>query len=269
MKKHKFKDGDGVLSTSTTREQRAEILKYAYENGYEVYFETWREEEGYISYDDTICFDGDCFIGCDDSEVTNPMSYPEIMTKINPEWLIGKKCKGFTFKSTDSLPYSDNMNEYVGKVGEIKVVKGEIFKLKFEDDFWIYPLSEIHKHLIDEDNLFDFETNIEIQTNKSKYFDLQEEIFQECKDIGKKKNSDYAEDNDPYKNFRKCETIGVSTEKGILVRMLDKISRIDNYIDNGELKVKDESIKDTIIDIINYSTLLYGVIKERQEENER
>jgi hypothetical protein len=31
MKKQEFKKGDGVLSTNTTKEQRAKILAYAYE----------------------------------------------------------------------------------------------------------------------------------------------------------------------------------------------------------------------------------------------
>jgi hypothetical protein len=152
MKKQEFKKGDGVLGTNTTKEQRAEILKYAHENGYNVYTGVWTEEDGYVSSFENICFNGKYFMGYDDSHVTNPMTYPEIMIKINPEWLIGKKCKGFKFESTSDFNYSPDMDDYIGKISEIKRIdfKGNIL-MKFDDDFWVYPLSEIHKHLVLED----------------------------------------------------------------------------------------------------------------------
>jgi hypothetical protein len=85
MKKHEFKKGDGVLGSNTTKEQRAEILKYAYENGYDVSKAIWNEEDGYISSFENICFNGRCFMGYNDSVLRNPMTYPEIMTKINSQ----------------------------------------------------------------------------------------------------------------------------------------------------------------------------------------
>jgi hypothetical protein len=85
MKKHEFKKGDGVLGSNTTKEQRAEILKYAYENGYKIYKSTWNKKEGYISRNEAIGFDGEDLIGYNDSVLRNPMTYPEIMTKINSQ----------------------------------------------------------------------------------------------------------------------------------------------------------------------------------------
>lgn len=70
------------------------------------------------------------------------------------------------------------------------------------------------------------------------------------------KNSDYASDSDPFQNFRMVENNGLcSVEKGILVRMSDKMQRITNLI-SREAKVKDESIMDTLSDLRNYANIL-------------
>ena len=46
-----------------------------------------------------------------------------------------------------------------------------------------------------------------------------------------------------------------STEAGIVVRMTDKLSRIANLI-KQDAKVKDESISDTLLDLMNYANIL-------------
>ena len=56
-----------------------------------------------------------------------------------------------------------------------------------------------------------------------------------------------------------------TTEKGILVRMLDKMSRLSSFTDSGEFMVEDEKLQDTIIDMINYSILLYAYIQSKSE----
>jgi hypothetical protein len=78
------------------------------------------------------------------------------------------------------------------------------------------------------------------------------------------KTKDYATIDDPYRNFRMSESVGVSVEKGILVRMCDKLSRIGNLIENDHNSVKDESIEDTLIDIMNYSNILLCYIQEKR-----
>ena len=80
------------------------------------------------------------------------------------------------------------------------------------------------------------------------------------------KNNDYAmaQGGDPYKNFRLCEQLGIcSVEKGILVRLCDKMSRICNLIES-EGKVKDEKITDTLIDLANYAVILKCWIDEKK-----
>jgi len=83
-------------------------------------------------------------------------------------------------------------------------------------------------------------------------------------ELTKAKNHDYAKGDDPYKNFRLVEQLGIcSVETGILVRMCDKMSRIANLIDT-DAKVKDESIADTLIDMANYANLMKCYREEKK-----
>lgn len=85
-----------------------------------------------------------------------------------------------------------------------------------------------------------------------------------------RKNHDYAGagGEDPFHNFRQVERMGIcSTETGFLTRMTDKISRIQSFVEQGVLQVKDESIEDTLIDLANYSILMAGYIKSKKEDN--
>ncbi len=78
------------------------------------------------------------------------------------------------------------------------------------------------------------------------------------------KNQDYSgATGDPYANFEATQFLGISPIQGILMRMTDKLSRVSSFDARGELKVKDESVEDALIDIINYSVLIGGIINEK------
>ena len=67
-------------------------------------------------------------------------------------------------------------------------------------------------------------------------------------------------------NFTRVEKLGITdTKRGFMVRMTDKISRLITFLDTGEYKVADEKIEDTVLDLINYSVLLYGYIQDEKE----
>lgn len=105
---------------------------------------------------------------------------------------------------------------------------------------------------------------------KQEYFSFSRELFNECLEISVKKNQDYTGDSeDPFSNFRSVEVLGIKTEEGFLTRMMDKMKRISSYIQKGELSVKDESIMDTLRDLINYSSLLAGYIKSNHIEKKK
>jgi hypothetical protein len=73
------------------------------------------------------------------------------------------------------------------------------------------------------------------------------EITEEMQELCKRKNSDYgASVNDTYKRY------GLVS---YLVRMEDKINRVRNLVLNKNQKVEDEKIRDTLMDLANYSIL--------------
>ncbi|AIY89919.1 nucleotide modification associated domain-containing protein [Geoglobus acetivorans] len=94
------------------------------------------------------------------------------------------------------------------------------------------------------------------------------QIFTECLEIARKKNRDYAGNRSPFHNFELCERLGIcSLEEGILVRMTDKMSRIANLL-KKEADVRDESIEDTLKDLINYSAILIAYLRTTRENND-
>ena len=87
-------------------------------------------------------------------------------------------------------------------------------------------------------------------------------------EICKAKNQDYSGGGDVYafNNFVMVEHKKVcSTEAGFLVRMEDKMMRVNNLLRNGDNAVKDESIQDTLLDLANYSILMAGYIQSKQQ----
>jgi hypothetical protein len=81
-----------------------------------------------------------------------------------------------------------------------------------------------------------------LEINKTSIDSILDESF----NLGVSKNNDYGSEN-----ILKFGIIG------IVVRLGDKIARYKNLSTNkAEQKVKDESLKDTLMDIINYAT--YG-----------
>ncbi len=80
------------------------------------------------------------------------------------------------------------------------------------------------------------------------------------------KNHDYSGSKDPLKNFRRCSRF-LKPWLGTWVRITDKDSRFEEWMDrklNGgeDMKVKDESVMDTLIDRANYTILLSLLLQE-------
>lgn len=96
-----------------------------------------------------------------------------------------------------------------------------------------------------------------------------ESTFLQGVSIIKNKNQDYAGVGDPWKNFKSANIVGVDYKRAILVRVMDKISRISNLLEK-EPAVVEESVNDTLIDTINYLAILLEAIKfeRKYEEND-
>lgn len=79
----------------------------------------------------------------------------------------------------------------------------------------------------------------------------------------KKKNADYSPEDNAFYNFENsADEIGMSVSSTIKVRMIDKISRMKNLENKEQTSVEDETVADTIMDVMNYM-----VIRELYEKH--
>ncbi|KKN77866.1 hypothetical protein LCGC14_0356030 [marine sediment metagenome] len=91
------------------------------------------------------------------------------------------------------------------------------------------------------------------------------EMLEAMAELHSRKNHDYAGTSDPLKNLRACERLEIKPFIGVMVRLQDKWSRLEEFIKSGKLMVKGESVKDTLMDNAVYSILAI-ILYEEQEE---
>ena len=94
-----------------------------------------------------------------------------------------------------------------------------------------------------------------------------EQLCHMARELMKRKNADYAgrDGKEPFANFTRVEAMGIcSTERGMLVRVTDKMSRLSSFMESGKLEVANESFEDTIVDVINYMVLLHSYLKDKK-----
>lgn len=98
---------------------------------------------------------------------------------------------------------------------------------------------------------------------------LLEETTTQLAQTLKKKSSDYTggeKSVDPFANFRATESLGIDPVIGIMMRIMDKIQRIRSFVNDGELKVPNESVYDAFDDIIGYTILAKAMIIEKRNQ---
>lgn len=84
-------------------------------------------------------------------------------------------------------------------------------------------------------------------------------ICDEIKELYKRKNTDYGD------SFHKT-----FVEEGVAmarIRLSDKLERFKRLTKSGEQNVKDESIRDTLIDLANYSIMTILELEDSDNEN--
>lgn len=74
-------------------------------------------------------------------------------------------------------------------------------------------------------------------------------LCDEARELMLRKNHDYANDADVFRNFRAFGRFG------ILVRLSDKLARLNSFMEKGKLQVINETLHDTLLDITNYCVL--------------
>ena len=104
--------------------------------------------------------------------------------------------------------------------------------------------------------------------NRTELLLFHDDLCSRARAVMEDKNHDYAGPggDDPFANFRAVEALGLcSTEKGVLVRMLDKLKRLQTFEAVGRLAVAGEGPLDACLDIMNYAILLAAIIKEKAD----
>lgn len=104
---------------------------------------------------------------------------------------------------------------------------------------------------------------------KKEYQEFHKKFCEDMVRITQAKNSDYCGSSEnPFANF-----LGISqlvdapnvVEIGFLTRMSDKMSRLGSFVTKGTLAVKDESVRDSLIDLSNYCALFAGYLASKQQ----
>lgn len=83
-------------------------------------------------------------------------------------------------------------------------------------------------------------------------------IYKKAITIVVERSKKYATEEDPFLNFRRGADFARTTvEQGIMTRLGDKLSRLQNVLANGDDDAfTDETFDDTIIDLCNYFVIL-------------
>lgn len=98
---------------------------------------------------------------------------------------------------------------------------------------------------------------------KAEYHAFVQETFSKMSKLIKAKNEDYtAGADDAFANFRRAEPV-VPMLEATWVRWGDKIQRVDAYFRNGKLEVANEGLEDALLDVIGYSMIMLGELKEK------
>jgi hypothetical protein len=94
------------------------------------------------------------------------------------------------------------------------------------------------------------------KTTPSEYMERFRKNIEAMYEITARKNHDYSWTEFAFRNFETVEDLWIcSVEEWILVRMVDKMTRISNLIDKT-WQVADEKVEDTLLDLANYALIL-------------
>ena len=94
-----------------------------------------------------------------------------------------------------------------------------------------------------------------------------DDALDELKMLHDAKNHDYATAENPYKNLEGVQRIGIELWRGIVIRLMDKFERVEQFCRSGELAIKSEGLEDTFKDIAIYSTLAM-ILYRKGEDND-
>ena len=92
-------------------------------------------------------------------------------------------------------------------------------------------------------------------------------LLQTIGQLHDKKQRDYGTAGDPFANVRASQSWGVKPWVGALLRLTDKVTRLQAFAQKGELA--NESAEDSMMDISVYALIAYILYKEESENGAR
>lgn len=136
--------------------------------------------------------------------------------------------------------------------------RGEL-DFKYDFEFNLSDIDKVSKVSIEEVLFYLGQNMEEVKcSNKAQsYVDYFDDILKEMSEVHQRKNADYGN------NFHKrYEKYGFLTA---LLRLTDKMERLENIYEKGEIQVKDESVEDTLLDLANYAVMT--IVELRNNKN--
>ena len=88
------------------------------------------------------------------------------------------------------------------------------------------------------------------------------EILKELGELQDKKQADYGRDNDPFANVRASEEWGVPAWIGAMIRLTDKVRRLQRFAQRGSLM--NEGAEDSLRDIAVYAIIALVLLEEKK-----
>lgn len=88
------------------------------------------------------------------------------------------------------------------------------------------------------------------------------EILQELGLLHDRKQSDYGRGDDPFANIRSSEEWGITPWVGAMMRLSDKVRRLQSLIRNG--KLENESAEDSLRDIPVYAVIALVLFEQER-----
>lgn len=105
--------------------------------------------------------------------------------------------------------------------------------------------------------------------NVTQLLELHKETTDAARATMEKKNSDYCggeQSTDALANFKAASQFNLHPATGLLLRVQDKLMRVQSFVADGQLRVDNESVEDACDDIVNYAILLKAIFTEEKQK---
>ena len=177
-------------------------------------------------------------------------------------------CKPLLIEEEPTPPKNEIVKE--GKIEKVEMMRSEEEKDPNYVDEFHDSLKKSHPMQSDMESAEKLSRKIEEDVAESVEKKLRghprfHELVKQMSELHSKKNHDYAGEEKPLNNLREVEGMGIPAWVGVGVRISDKYTRMKNFIKNRKFEFKEESFKDTMLDMAVYDLLCIILFEEDQK----